>query len=132
MPYPFLSDPWLEEVQKLVAGAGQGMMPESVQINMVVTDGPGGDRQLHVSGGTFAVGLLDGCPTKLTVPYRVARDMFVKGDQAAAMNAFMSGQIKVEGDMTRLMAMQAQTQPAGGPSQAEIQAMLLAITAEDD
>lgn len=132
MPYPFLSDSWLEEVQKLVADAGKGLMPDSVQVNMVVTGGPEGDRSLHVANGTFAVGLLDGCPTKLTVPYRVARDMFVKGDQAAAMNAFMSGQIKVEGDMTRLMAMQGQMQPGpGGPSQADIQARLLEITAEE-
>jgi putative sterol carrier protein len=57
--------------------------------------------------------------------------MFVQGDQAAAMQAFMSGQIKVEGDMTKLMAMQSQQPAAGGPSQAEIQAKLQAITAED-
>lgn len=131
MPHQFLSDPWLEEVHKLAADAGQGMMPDTVQINMVVTGGPDGDRELHVANGSFAVGLLDGCPTKLTIPYRVARDMFVKGDQAAAMQAFMSGQIKVEGDMTRLMAMQGQMQPAGGPSQADIQAKLREITADE-
>ena len=33
--------------------------------------------------------------------------MFVKGDQSAAMQAFMGGKIKVEGDMTKLMAMQS-------------------------
>jgi hypothetical protein len=37
----------------------------------------------------------------------------------------------VEGDMTKLMAMQSQQPAAGGPSQAEIQAKLQAITAED-
>ena len=97
---------------------------------MVVTGGPQGDRQLHVAEGAFGSGLLDDCPTKLTLPYQVARDMFVKGDQAAAMQAFMSGQIKVEGDMTKLMAMQAQP-AAGGPSEAEIRAKLLEITADD-
>jgi putative sterol carrier protein len=40
--------------------------------------------------------------------------MFIDGNQQAAMQAFMSGQIKVEGDMTKLMAMQA-----GGPPTAE-------------
>ena len=130
MPYPFLSDEWLDEVQKLAADAGGAMMPAAVQINMVVTGGPQGDRQLHVAEGAFGSGLLDDCPTKLTLPYQVARDMFVKGDQAAAMQAFMSGQIKVEGDMTKLMAMQAQP-AAGGPSEAEIRAKLLEITADD-
>lgn len=42
----------------------------------------------------------------------------------------MSGQIKVEGDMMKLMAMQNQ-QPTAGPEQAELQAKLLAITADD-
>jgi putative sterol carrier protein len=43
------------------------------------------------------------------------------------MQAFMSGQIKVEGDMTKLMAMQS----AGGPSpeQLAVQAKLQALTA---
>jgi putative sterol carrier protein len=43
--------------------------------------------------------------------------MFIDGNQQAGMQAFMSGQIKVEGDMTKLMAMQA-----GGPPSEEQQA----------
>jgi putative sterol carrier protein len=35
----------------------------------------------------------------------VAKALFVRRDQQAAMQAFMSGQIKVQGDMTKLMAM---------------------------
>ena len=73
---------------------------------MVVTGGPAGDRELHVSDGAFGAGLIE-APTKLTVPYATARQMFVEGNQQAAMQAFMGGQIKVEGDMTKLMAMQS-------------------------
>src|SRR3954467_2470896 len=127
MPYQFLSDQWLEEVQKLAAEAPSGMMPESVELNMVVTGGPEGDKEMHVAKGAFATGLLDSAPTKLTVPYQVAKDMFVKGDQSAAMQAFMSGQIKVEGDMSKLMAMQGQN--SGGD--AELQKKLQEITAPD-
>jgi putative sterol carrier protein len=100
-----------------------------VSLNLVVTGGPQGDRELHVANGTFAAGLEDGAPTKLTVPYDVARNMFVKGDQAAAMQAFMSGQIKVEGDMTKLMAMQSSG--GGGADAAAIQEKLREITADD-
>jgi hypothetical protein len=129
MPYPFLSDQWLEEVQKLAAeSGGAGMMPDTVELNMVVTGGPEGDKELHVAKGAFATGLLDSAPTKLTVPYDVAKDMFVKGDQSAAMQAFMSGKIKVEGDMTKLMAMQSQ---GGDPAAAAaLQEKLRAITAD--
>src|SRR5687768_9783484 len=130
VPYTFLSDEWLDAVQKLAAEAGSaGMMPDSVELNMVVTGGPEGDRELHVANGSFASGLLDNAPTKLTVPYEVAKSMFIKGDQAAAMQAFMSGQIKVEGDMTKLMAMQS-SGGSGGADQAALQAKLLEITAD--
>jgi len=77
--------------------------------------------------GTFAGGLIDGAPTKLTVPYSVARAMFVEGNQQAAMQAFMSGQIKVEGDMTKLMAMQGQNSGGGEDMQKKLQE----ITAPD-
>ena len=54
--------------------------------------------------------------------------MFLEGNQQAAMQAFMGGQIKVEGDMTKLMAMQG---GAGGADQGDIQAKLQEITAPD-
>lgn len=113
MPYPFLSDEWLEEVQKLTAEAGDGILPSGLELNMVVSGSPSGDKELHVANGAFASGLLDNCPTKLTVPYTVAKSMFIDGNQQAAMQAFMGGQIKVEGDMSRLMSMGMGAPPAG-------------------
>jgi SCP-2 sterol transfer family len=130
MPHPFLSDAWLDEVKKLTDDAGSSIMPTGVQLNLVVTGSPEGDRQLHVSDGGFGAGLVDGFPTKLTIPYTVAFDMFISGDQAAAMQAFMSGQIKVEGDMSKLMSMQGQS--AQGAGATAIQDKLRAITAMDD
>ena len=132
MPYTFLSDEWLAEVQTLAdeAGPGANTMPDGMTLNVVVTGGPLGDRELHMADGTFGAGLVDGAPTKLSVPYPVARQMFVEGNQQAAMQTFMSGQIKVEGDMTKLMAMQAQGH--GDPAQAAaLQAKLREITADD-
>jgi hypothetical protein len=131
MPYTFLSDPWIAEVTKLAAEAGSGVMPDTVAINLVVTGGPEGDRELHIAGGSFGTGLSADCPTKLTLPYTVAKNMFVNGDQAAAMQAFMSGQIKVEGDMSKLMAMQAGGGPGGAADAAALQAKLQEITAAD-
>ena len=69
-----------------------------------------------MAAGQFERGLVEGAPTKLTVPYDVAKAMFIEGNQQAAMQAFMSGQIKVEGDMTKLMAMQA----GGAPSAEQV------------
>jgi hypothetical protein len=116
MPHVFLSDDWFDAVEGL-----RDEMPEppaaakDLKINIVVSGGPDGDREVHMDGGRFERGLADSAPTKVTVPFDVARSMFIDGNQQAAMQAFMSGQIKVEGDMTKLMAMQS----AGGAPTAE-------------
>ena len=129
MASEFLSDEWLAEAKKISDEVRGGQAPSGpgsdITVNVVVVDGPSGDRDLHLSGGEFATGHIDNAPTKLTVPYEVAKQMFVEGNQQAAMQAFMSGQIKVEGDMTKLMAMQSS---GGGPEQAQIQARLKEIT----
>ena len=109
----FLSDAWFDEVEKLRSEAPEppaGLA--DLMLNIVITGGPEGDKEVHTKAGQFERGLVDGAPTKLTVPYDVAKAIFIEGNQQAGMQAFMSGQIKVEGDMSKLMAMQAQ----GGPS----------------
>ena len=127
MAHEFLSEEWLTEAKAIAAeydtGSGAG---SDITVNVTVTGGPSGDRELNLNAGQFNSGHLEGAPTKLTVPYEVAKDMFVNGNQQAAMQAFMSGQIKVEGDMTKLMAMQ---QGGQNPNAAELQEKLKAITA---
>ena len=128
MSHVFLSDDWFEAVEGL-----RDEVPEppaamkDFKLNIVVAGGPEGDREIHMDGGRFEQGLVEGAPTKLTVPYDVAKAMFIDGNQQVGMQAFMSGQIKVEGDMTKLMAMQA----GGGPSpeQTALQEKLKALTA---
>ena len=78
--------------------------------------------------GEVVFARIDGAEVKLTVPYSVAKAIFVENNPQAGMQAFMSGQIKVEGDMTKLMAMQSS---GSGGDQAAIQAKLREITAED-
>jgi hypothetical protein len=128
MPHPFLSEEWFAEMEKLRPEAPPP--PAALQglvINVVVTGGPNGDTEVHYDGGQFARGLAEAAPTKVTVPYEVARALFVEGNQAAAMQAFMSGQIKVEGDMTKLMALQATGAPT--PEQLAFQEKVRALTA---
>ena len=128
MPHVFLSDGWFDAVEEL-----RDEMPEppaaakDLKINIVVSGGPDGEREIHMDGGRFERGLAEGAPTKLTVPFDVARAMFIDGNQQAGMQAFMSGQIKVEGDMTKLMAMQAGGGPT--PEQLALQAKLKDLTA---
>lgn len=114
MGFQFLSDGWFEEAERIRAEINPPV-PDAIKdlvINLVVTAGPDGDVEAKMAAGRFEKGLADDAPTKLTVPFDVAKKMFIEGDQNASMQAFMSGQIQVEGDMAKLMSMQT----AGPPS----------------
>jgi hypothetical protein len=84
----------------------------SVRMNQVITDVPFGDGDIHLyldtSSGNLVMepGELDTPDLTLTTDYDTARKIFVDQDQAAGMQAFMAGKIKVQGDMMKMMAMQ--------------------------
>jgi len=124
--HAFLSDSWFDAVEEL--RSEQPDAPDAMAdatINITVTGGPDGDVDVHLAGGAFDRGHTEGAPTRLTVPYEVAKKLFIDGDQSAAMQAFMSGQIKVEGDMTKVMALQTVTPTA---EQQAFQAKLADLT----
>lgn len=128
MPYPFLSDEWLDAVDQLHETAPEPPAAlADLTINVVVQGGPEGDREVHLAGGHFQRGLADNAPTKLTVPFDVAKALFVEGNPQAAMQAFMTGKIKVDGDMGKLMTLQSAGM-APSPEQQAFQAQLNEIT----
>lgn len=105
----FLSDAWFDKVSELTAAAGNLNVPAnlaSLALNVSVSGAPGGTVDMCLNGGNFEKGLNASAPTKLSMPADLLRKIFLEGDQAAGMQGFMSGQIKVEGDMSKLMAMQ--------------------------
>ncbi len=117
----FLSESWFSEVERIRAEMGEIPVPgalKSIRLNVVVTEHPEGEKRLHVAGGDFARGLLDDAPTKITVPFPVATAIFFDETQQAGIQAFMSGQVKIEGDISVMM----QLQGAGTPGQ-EAQAL---------
>jgi putative sterol carrier protein len=81
-------------------------------MNQVITDTPfdSGDVHLYLdtSSGSLAMefGELETPDLTLTTDYGTAKSIFVDQDQAAGMQAFMAGKIKVQGDMMKMMAMQ--------------------------
>ena len=114
MPNPFLSDEWMVEVRVIRAKyEGQtGKVAQSIRVNQVITDAPFGDGTVRAFVDTSSgdvvmeLGELEAADVTVTTDYATARAMFVEGDQAAAMQAFMSGKIKVQGDMMKMMALQ--------------------------
>jgi SCP-2 sterol transfer family len=114
MTHPFLSDEWMDAARGIRAKYHDQVpkITTSIRINQVITDVPFGDgtvtSHLDTSSGevVMELGELEGADATVTTDYATAKAMFVDGDQAVAMQAFMSGKIKVQGDMMKLMAMQ--------------------------
>ena len=113
--HEFLSDEWIaaaHAIREEYAGAS-ATTPPSMRMNVVITDVPFGegkvDAHIDTTAGELAldVGHLDGADLTVTVDYLTAKSIFVDQDQQATMQAFMGGKIKVQGDMTKLMALQA-------------------------
>lgn len=105
----FLSDAWFAQVAELTAAAGDLNLPPalaSIVLNMVVTGTENGNVEMAINGGKLEKGLNPSASTKLTLNSDVLKKVFLEFDMSAAMQAFMSGQIKAEGDMTKLMALQ--------------------------
>jgi putative sterol carrier protein len=74
-------------------------------INVTVTS-PSGERRVYIKDGMLARGHRDGAPTSLVLGHSLARKIFVEADTAAGIQAFLAGEIKVEGDLAKLVAMQ--------------------------
>jgi putative sterol carrier protein len=105
----FMSEGWIGVINKIREDLGDVEVPDnakSISLNFTVTY-EDGEEKASVSGGELRAGHAEDGKTTLILPAEVAQKLFVERDQSAAMQAFMSGQIKVEGDMSQLMQMQS-------------------------
>jgi SCP-2 sterol transfer family len=113
--HQFLSDEWMAAAKSIRdRHAHEGVpFPVSLRVNQVITDVPFGAGEVRTyfetTDGRLVMdhGELENPDATVITDYATARALFVEQDQAAGMQAFMAGKIKVQGDMTKLMAMSA-------------------------
>jgi putative sterol carrier protein len=124
--YPFLSDEWIAAVTEIgdrykVEGI-EAAEPQQIKLNVNVTEVPFGDGTLSVGVDStngrmhFQRGEVSDPDVTVTTDYTTARSILVDQDPAAAMQAFMTGKVRVQGNMMKLM--QLQPQP-GQPGQSD-------------
>ena len=104
----FLTDDWFSTVDSLTAQACDLNLPPALAnlaINLVVTESEG-NTELSLDGGAIKKGLSPNAKTTLNMDGETLRKVFLEFYMAAAMQAFMTGKIKVQGDMSQLMALQ--------------------------
>ncbi|MCU1352119.1 MAG: hypothetical protein JWM05_1328 [Acidimicrobiales bacterium] len=132
----FLSESWLEQAKSIreeLQGQGGGTPPHQIRMNLVITEVPEDvaagpiDAHMDTSSGNVEMDLghLENPELTVTLDYDTAKAILVEGNPQAGMQAFMAGKIKVQGDMTKLMAMQ---QGAPDPAAVEVATKIKAIT----
>lgn len=135
MSHLFLSDQWIQAARDIRHKYADSVptIEILIRINVVTTKVPFGEGTVHAyidtSNGVLdmELGSLEAADLTITTEYEIARAVFVDQDPTASMQAFMSGRIKVEGDITRLMAMQ--TALPQSDEAAQVAAEIKAITA---
>ena len=120
----FLSQAWLEEAHKIREEfEGEGGPPaHHMRMNLIivecpegVTDGDTVEAHMDTTEGKLSMdtGHLADPDLTVTVDYDTAKAIFVDQNPQAGMQAFMAGKVKVQGDMTKLMAAQGGGGPGG-------------------
>jgi putative sterol carrier protein len=113
--YQFLTPEWVAAA-KTIREEFEGQSPapaHSVRMNQIITEVPFGDTDvkafMDTSDGALNLDLgeLENPDLTVTVDYETAKAIIVDGNPQAGMQAFMAGKIKVQGDMTKMMALQA-------------------------
>lgn len=133
--HPFLSEEWIKEANAIRDEFADqvGEAPVAVAVNFTVT---GTDEELKAHADTrngainIELGHLHDAAVTLKSDRSTLRMLFVDADPKQAMDAFMSGKIMVQGDVTVLLSLQA----AGGSDSEvmrQVYARLRAITADE-
>ena len=129
--YPFLSDEWIAAAREIREQGPAAPVPHVMKMNLIITEVPFGDSDIEAHMDTTSgelqmdTGHLEGEDLTVTVDYATAKAIFVEGNPQAGMQAFMAGKIKVQGDMTKMMAMESSAPDEG---QIEVAAKIAEIT----
>ena len=110
----FLSPAWITEARKIHDEYKDRVETptETLRMNVTVTDAPFSDGLVtgHVdtTNGSLVPdeGHLADPDVAVIVSYAIARQLLLEQEPDKVMIAFMSGEIEVEGDVTRMMALE--------------------------
>ncbi len=105
----FLSDEWFAKVSELRAAAQPLEIPSEIAdsiINVTLTDLDDG-KKIHIAAGEFVTDHNADAEVTIGLTSGLLRKLFLELDTQAGMQAFFAGEIKVDGDVAKLMALQS-------------------------
>jgi hypothetical protein len=136
----FLSEAWIEAARALRDAERPRLeVPTTtmVKMNLVVEDVPFGEGRLlaHLDTSTgvleLDLGHLDEADVRVTLGYGTAQAILIEGDRQVAMEAFMAGEIRVEGNLGVLFEAFSGHQGDGGLIAAELRAITAPLGDEE-
>ncbi|MGC8466373.1 MAG: SCP2 sterol-binding domain-containing protein [Acidimicrobiales bacterium] len=118
----FLSPEWIERVRTLRKehASESPSLEAKITMNLIVTELPFEQDELRAYVRTtegfvdLELGELSDAEVTVTIDYATTKAIFVDGNPQAAIEAFMAGKIRVTGDMTKLLSLQALMTPSDG------------------
>lgn len=109
MAYKFLTDEWAEAITEALRANEAFKSSANMSLQFVVTDAPEGETKFYMDATgddpVQKMGELENADVTITSSYETAAKIF-SGDLNTQM-AFMTGKIKVAGNMAKLMTQQA-------------------------
>ena len=107
MSYRFLSDEWFAKVEELTAEVNPEIPPAAADLKLNITvTGDEGNVAFSIVGGKMEKGHVEQGSLSISLPMDLARKMFIDRDQSSGMQAFLSGKMKIQGDMNKMMVLQ--------------------------
>lgn len=108
MANKFLSDAWFVESQRISESFGNIDLPEKLVgfiLNLTVTGGPEGNKEIHFTEGRFGKGHHSEARTLLTLPYDICYKALLCNDTKVAMKGFLTRKIRIKGNMTEMLTL---------------------------
>ncbi len=104
----FLSQAWFDEVHTLNAQSGELHLPPSLA-NLIVNVSITGDdpKELHLKDGKLGQHHTDGAVSTINIDSDTLAEIISGKDINVALEAFMMGKIRIDGDMSAVMALQS-------------------------
>lgn len=121
----FLSNDWFSAVATLNEQSGNLALPPTLQI--IINGKITGDTEthLHLKDGKLWQGLHTNAVSTVVTDQTTLQSLISSKNQDVAIEAFMTGKIRIEGDMSALLSLQS-TKPT--PEQKTLYKAILAMT----
>lgn len=119
----FLSNEWFDKVSALNEQAGTLNLPpklHTLTLTLLVDD-----TSLHIKEGKVAKGKLSDANSTIKAPLLLIKTLIENKDISPALEAFMVGQLKIEGDVSTLISLKGAKLT---PEQKQLYKDILAMT----